>query len=61
LQAIARCEELKTNKFLLSFLAEKDLKTFQKTQKEIEKQKEQLKARPFTDLVTFSGTAKVYI
>ena len=24
LQAIARCEELKTNKFLLSFLAEKD-------------------------------------
>lgn len=61
LQAIARCEELKTNKFLLSFLAEKDLKTFQKVQKEHEKMKEQLKQRPFTDLVTFSGTAKIYV
>jgi PX domain len=40
LQAISRCEELKTNKFLLSFLAEKDLKTFQKVQKEHEKMKE---------------------
>ena len=46
---------------MLSFLAENDPKTMQKVLKDIEKTKEQLKSRPFTDLVTFSGTAKVYI
>ena len=40
LQAIARCEELKTNKFLLCFLSEKDFKVFQKVQKDMEKMKE---------------------
>ena len=48
LQAIARCEELKSNGFLLTFLQEKDLKLFTQKQKEMEKQKEVIKARPFT-------------
>jgi hypothetical protein len=48
LQAVARCEELKSNGFLLSFLSEKDLKLFTQKQKDMEKQKEKIRSRPFT-------------
>lgn len=48
LQAVARCEELKSNGFLISFLSEKDLKLFTQKQKDMEKQKEKIRARPFT-------------
>lgn len=61
LQAIARCEELKTSKFLLTFLSEPDIKVYQKYQKEAEKIKDIIKNRPFEELVTLSGHAKVII
>lgn len=43
LQAVARCEELKTSKFLVCFLSEPDVKNFQKACKEVDKAKEMLK------------------
>jgi hypothetical protein len=61
LQAIARCEELKSNGFLLTFLGEKDVKLLAQRQKEMEKKKEAIKSRPFTDLTTFNGSAKVFL
>lgn len=61
LQAISRCEELKTSKFLLTFLSECDIKEFQKVVKEAYKIKEHIKSRPFNDLVTLTGSAKVVI
>lgn len=61
LQAIVRCEELKTSKFLLTFLSQADVKEFTKTQKEADKIKEQIKNRPFEELVTMNGNAKVVI
>lgn len=61
MSAIARCEELKTSKFLLIFLSEPDIKVFQKAQKDAEKIKDQIKNRPFEDLVTLSGNAKIFL
>jgi hypothetical protein len=40
MQAILRCEELKTCKFLLTFLSQADVKIFTKVQKDAEKIKE---------------------
>ncbi|TNV73396.1 hypothetical protein FGO68_gene7261 [Halteria grandinella] len=61
LQAIVRCEELKTSRFLFTFLSEQDVKLFQKVQKDAERLKDQIKNRPFEELVTFSGAAKVIV
>ena len=59
LQRIASCEELKTSKFFVTFLSEKDFKALEKTKKDIEKIKDQLKNRPLEELITISGKAKV--
>ena len=56
LQAVSRCEELKNNQFLLDFLAETDLKKFQKAMKEAEKAKI---PRAIEELVTYRGQGKV--
>jgi hypothetical protein len=61
LQAIARCEELKSSGFLMCFLSEKDLKIFTNRQKDMEKAKEKIKNRPFQELTTFNGSAKVFL
>lgn len=61
LQAIIRCEELKTCKFLLTFLKEADVKVFTKAQKDAEKIRDQLKNRPQSDMVTINGVGKLFI
>lgn len=61
MQAIARCEELKSNGFFLTFLQEKDLKLFTQKQKDMEKLKDKIKSRPYTQLTTFNGSAKVFL
>jgi len=61
MQAVLRCEELKTCKFLLTFLSQADVKIFTKVQKDAEKIREQLKNRNFNDLVTINGVGKLFI
>ena len=56
LQAIARCEELKACQFLECFLAEQDVKSFQKAMKEADKAKY---GRSVEEFVTYKGQAKV--
>ena len=63
LQAVARSEELKSSKFLHTFLSEKDLKAFQKAMKEADKAKFNWTAKggnvSIEELVTGNGEAKV--
>jgi len=58
LQAISRCEELKSSLFLISFLETKDLKEWQKSIKIYEKAKY---GRSMCELITKEGEAGVQL